>query len=141
MEELLAFACLLYEDMATTEEYYEALNRLFLDCPENDDLLYLEWETDLKKAVAYIFLHIDYSVLDDERFGRILMNKLTERYKNDSDLKSFANRAYHLWKILPRSIQRKEPFVALCYADDPLSWGDEKQTRDIYESMLNFYNE
>lgn len=29
--------------------------------------------------------------------------------------------------------------MKICYADDPLSWGDEKQSREIYEEMLEYY--
>ena len=46
---------------------------------------------------------------------------------------------YLLWKSLPGEIQDKQPFFTLSYADDPLSWEDEKQTRFIYENMLNYY--
>ena len=37
------------------------------------------------------------------------------------------------------NIQNIEPFQALCYADDSLSWGDEDQTKNIYEYALNYY--
>lgn len=39
----------------------------------------------------------------------------------------FASRMYSLWKNLPSNIQNQQPFFTLCYADDPLSWGDEKE--------------
>lgn len=141
MDELLVFALLLYEDMVTEYEYTKRLDKLFLDNPEDDDLLYLEWETDIKKAIAYIKTHIDYNAFNYEQFGKNLMNKLIVCYKNCSDIKSFANRMYHLWETLPGIIQDKEPFFTLCYADDPLSSGDEKQTRNIYEKMLNYYKD
>lgn len=32
-----------------------------------------------------------------------------------------------------------EPFHTLSYADDPLSWNDEKQTRKLYEELFEFY--
>ncbi|MCI8805422.1 MAG: hypothetical protein HFE59_05920 [Clostridiales bacterium] len=141
IEELLVFAFLLYEEMVTKDKYNKRLDELFLDNPENDDLLYLEWETDIKKSIAYIRTHIDYDVFDYEQFGRILMSKLKVYYKNCSDIKSFANRMYNLWESLPGNIQDKEPFFTLCYADDPLSWGNEEQTRNIYEYMLNYYKD
>lgn len=141
MEELLVFAFLLCEEMVTKDEYNKRLDELFLDNPENEDLLYLEWETDIKNAITYIRTHIDYNALDYEQFGRILMSKLKVYYKNCCDIKSFANRMYNLWENLPGNIQDKEPFFTLCYADDPLSWGDEEQTRNIYERMLNYYND
>ncbi|MCI9136197.1 MAG: hypothetical protein HFH48_01315 [Lachnospiraceae bacterium] len=140
MEELFVFALLLCEGMVTREEYGEKLDELFLNDPENDDLLYLEWETDIKKSIAYIRAHVDYNVLDCESFGRIFMGRLKENYENCPDIGDFAKQAYHLWKSLPGNIQNKEPFFALCYGDDPLSWGDEEQTRSIYEYMMNYYD-
>lgn len=32
-----------------------------------------------------------------------------------------------------------EPFVMLPYADEPLSWGDEKQSRELFQSMFDYY--
>ncbi len=48
MEELLVYAILLYEGFVTENEYSKRLDELFLSDSENDDLLYLEWETDIK---------------------------------------------------------------------------------------------
>ena len=48
---------------------------------------------------------------------------------------------YGLWESLPGNIQDIEPFWTLSYADEPLSWGDEEQTRDIYEYMLDYYGD
>ena len=141
MEELLVYAILLDEELVIENEYGKRLDELFLNNPENNDLLYLEWETDIKKAITYVRTHIDYKNFNLERFGRILMRKLKMIYVNCSDIKYFANRMYSLWKSLPGNIQNIEPFWILCYADDPLSWGDEKQTRDIYEHMLSYYED
>ena len=141
MEEILVYLILLYEELVTENDYHKRLDELFLDNPEDDDLLYLEWETDIRKAVIYIKTHIDYNNLDYERFGRALMSKLKEIYKNHSDIRKFASRMFSLWESLPGNIQNTEPFWILSYADEPLSWGDEDQTRDIYEHMLNYYND
>lgn len=83
MEEMLVYAILLYEELVTENDFIKRLDELFLDNPENDDLLYLEWETDIRKAIIYVRTHIDYNNLDYERFGRTLMSKLKEIYKND----------------------------------------------------------
>ncbi len=141
MEEILVFAVLLYEELVTKDEYNKRLDELFLDHPENDDLLYLEWETDTKNTITYIRTHIDYNTFDYEQFGKILMNKLKVCYKNCSDIRCFADQMYRLWESLPVIIQDREPFFTLCFADDPLSWGDEQQTRMIYEDMLNYYKD
>lgn len=139
MEELLVYAILLYEKLVTENEYNERLDELFLNNPENDELLYLEWETDIKKAVIYIRTRTNYNGLDYNRFGKILMGKLKPIYENYSDIKGFASRMFSLWESLPGNIQNIEPFWTLSYADEPLSWGDEEQTRDIYEHMLDYY--
>lgn len=141
MEELLAFAYLLQEDLVAEEEYFNRLDELFLVSPENEDLLNLEWETDVKQAVIYIRTHVDLQALDYERFGRTLMNQLQVCYKNCRDIRQFAAHMYRLWETLPGTILDQEPFIALCYADDPLSWGDEEQTRRIYEDMLDYYKD
>lgn len=139
MEELLAFAVLLYGKIVTEDEYNKRLDALFLENIENDDLLYLEWETDIEKVIAYIRTHMDYHAFNDEQFGRILMERLNVYYKACPDIRSFAGRMYGLWKSLPGNIQNKEPFFSLNYADEPLSWGDEGQTRTIVEDMLDYY--
>lgn len=141
MEELLVFAFLLCEEIVTKDEYDKRLDELFLDNVENEDLLYLEWETDIKKSIIYIRTYIDYNALDYDLFGRILMRKLKVYYKSCSDIKSFADQMFNLWEALPGDIQDREPFFTLCYADEPLSWGDEEQTRTIYEDMLNYYKD
>ena len=141
MEELLVYAIFLCEKLATQDDYDKRLDELFLDNPENDDLLYLEWETDIKKAILYIRTHIDYNRLDLERFGRVFMDRLNGIYAHSPDIRAFADRMYSLWEGLPGNIQKAEPFWTLSYADEPLSWGDEEQTRSIYEHMLNYYKE
>lgn len=140
MEELLVFALLLYEEIASEQEYRKKLDDLFLEHPESDDLLYLEWETNLKNSMIYIRTHIEYHAFDYDLFGRFLMEKLKTYYANHPDIESFAGKMYQLWKSLPDSVQHIEPFFILSYADEPLSWGDEKQTRTIYEDMMNYYD-
>ena len=123
MEELLVYAILLYEELVTENEYNKRLDELFLRTPESDDLLYLEWETDIKKAIIYVRTHTDYKKLDLERFGRILIGRLKEYYKNCPDIRVFADKMYSLWESLPGNIQDQKPFFTLCYADDPLIMG------------------
>ena len=139
IEELLVYAILLYEELITEDVYNKRLDELFLDNPENDDLLSLEWETNIENAVIYIRTHVDYKSIDYDEFGRILMSRLKVFYESCQDIKDYADRMYGLWESLPGNIQQIEPFFSLSYADEPLSWGDEEQTRGIYESMLNYY--
>lgn len=142
MEELLAYAILFCEGIIVTEDLYQKRrDELFLKNLDNEMLLYLEWETDIKKAVTYIKTHVNYQDINREAFGRALMEKLKEYYDNCADIEEFAGRMYGLWESLPGNIQNEEPFWTLSYADDPLSWGAEEQTRLIYEKMLNYYKE
>lgn len=145
MEELLVYALLLCQKLVTETEYNKRLDEMFLNTPENNDLfndlLNLEYETDIKKAIVYIRTHINYNNMDIDLFGKILMSKLKEVYKNCSDIREFAYRMYSLWESLPGNLQNIEPFCTLSYADDPLSWGDEEQTRNIYERMLCCYGD
>lgn len=108
VEELLVYIILLYEKLVTEDEYNKRLDELFLNIP--DDLLYLEWETDIKKAIIYVRTHIDYNHLDMEQFGRILMSRLKAVYVNCPDIKRFAGRMYSLWESLPENIPNIEPF-------------------------------
>lgn len=67
------------------------------------------------------------------------MAKIKVYYKQCFDIKKFSEAMYSLWENLPPILQDEEPFYTLSYADDPLSWGDEEQTRKIYESIFNYY--
>ena len=139
MEELYIFALLLNEEIISKESYFRRLDTLFLDNPKNELLLHLEWETNISEAILYIKTQIDSNILDYELFGKILMEKIKTYYEHNPNIKIFSDKMYRLWKSLPETLQKKEPFFALCYADDPLSWGDEEQTREIYKHMMNYY--
>lgn len=36
-------------------------------------------------------------------------------------------------------LDEEQPFWTLSYADDPLSWGDEEQSKALYEEAFDFY--
>ena len=139
MEELLVYAILLYQNIITEEMYQKRLNELFLKDIENEIFLKLEWETDINKAIIYIRTHINYQNINHEEFGKSLMKVLKKYYECCTSIEQFSEKMYLLWESLPGGIQDKQPFFTLSYADDTLSWGDEKQTRSIYENMLNYY--
>lgn len=139
-EELLVYAILFYEEIIVTKDLYQKrLDLLFLEYPDNEVLLNLEWETDIKKAMIYIRTHFNYQKLDRESFGKVLMEKLKEYYDSCGDIKYFADKMYSLWESLPGCVQDEEPFRTLSYADDPLAWGDKNQTCSLYENMLSYY--
>lgn len=140
MEELLVYALLLYEGFSVDKEYQNRLDALFLENPTDDFLLDLEFlSSNLKDSIAYIITKFDYNHFDHDSFGRFLMQKLKPCY-DSTDIKEFAGRMYSLWESLPGNIQEEPPFNILCYADDPLSWGDEAHTRELYEHMLDYYS-
>lgn len=140
METLLLYAILFCADIITAEIYQKKLDALFLENPNHEILLELEWETDINQAMHYIHMHMDDAAINQETFGLALMEKLQEYYESCSDIKYFANKMYSLWQSLPCCLQYEEPFWTLSYADDPLSWGDEAQTRTLYEKMLHSYH-
>ena len=119
--------------------YQKKLNELFLKDIENEIFLKLEWETDINKAIIYIRTRINYQNINYEEFGKSLMKVLKKYYECCTSIEQFSEKMYLLWESLPGRLQNEQPFFTLSYADDPLSWGDEKQTRSIYENMLNYY--
>ncbi len=141
MEELFVCAILFCEGFAAETEYRKELDEQFLADPENEHLLWLEWETDMKKSIIYVRNHMDFGDPDGDRIGRILMERLREIYESSTDLQSFADRMYRLWRLLPGTLQDIDPFRILSYGDEPLSWGDEAQTRSIYEYMFDYYRD
>ncbi len=139
MEELLVCVLLLCEGFNFEEEYQETLDKLFMLNSENEVLLDLEFMSDdIKGSCLYLKAHFNYTEFNADKFGQFLMQKLAVLYEQDK-LRHFAAKMYSLWQNLPDNISCEEPFWTLCYADDPLSWGDERQCRELYEEMLNYY--
>lgn len=132
-------ALLLSQKIIPEEIYQQRLHALFSADPENEILLALEWEMDFKQAIALLRISLEASAFDCERFGRLLMQQLKKFYMDCSDITAFTAPMYDLWRTLPWFLQDKQPFWALSYLDEPLSWGDEKQTRQICREMLNYY--
>ena len=141
MEELLVYAFLMEEGFPIENRYEEKLNELFMRSPDNEDLLELEFLSGKRKETAiYIRTHMDVNGLDIYKFGKEFMGVLKPVYES-MEIHEFGSWMNRVWENLPDSLQKEDPFFALCYADDPLSWGDEKQAREIYEKMLSYYEE
>lgn len=141
IEGLYVYAFLLSVGLASKTEYGEYLDALFLDAPDNDLLLNLEWSfSDTKNSVITIFSYCKEHDINYDVFGSYLCEKLSEAYKQHNEIKEFSKKSYRLWQLLPDKIQHIEPFWTLLYADDPLSWGDESQTRALYEKMFCYYD-
>ena len=145
MESLIAAAFLWYHDLGTYEEYNSLLDKKFLQNPDSDILLELEWcSSDCGKTfeVLFHFWHYEYfQFFDTDIFGKNLFHGLETVYKSNSiSLTEFGSRCYQLWTNLSNEpICDIEPFFTLSYADDCLSYGDEAQTRELYEKAFSFY--
>lgn len=141
VEILLSYAILLYVGLVSDAEYKENLDAHFLKHPDNALLLELEWRTlDIQGTIKIIFDYCLENNVDYDTFGCFLISKLEEvYYQNDMDIRFFGSKMYSIWRVLPSEIENKEPFWTLCYADNPLSWGDERQTRELYQKMFKYY--
>jgi hypothetical protein len=143
VEILLSYAILLYVGLVSDAEYKENLDSHFLKYPDNDLLLGLEWSPlNIEGTIKIIFDYCLENNVDYDTFGSFLISKLEEiYYQDDMDIWVFGSKMYSIWRVLPSEIESKEPFWTLCYADDPLSWGDEGQTRELYQKMFQYYKE
>ncbi len=140
MLELYTLALLYMGNFAVEQDYVAALDTLFLKDPKNKELLHLESETDIKEAMLYCLSHFAPSDDQKEDFGRCLMDKLRPLYKAQSDLAAFTGALYRIWRdYLERDFGTEYPLYIMSYANDPLTWGDEKQTKELCERMLYYY--
>ena len=140
MNELLAYAILLCEGIVSDEIFNARLDEMFMKKPNDKLLLDLECTGDAEKAAASLRANFDYTKLDKVLFGRTMMKELREYCRLYGVTKQFGEKMYLLWESLPDCVQDEEPFSVFTYADDPLSWGDEQQSREIYEKALDYYD-
>ncbi|MDE6763306.1 MAG: hypothetical protein K2J73_06475 [Oscillospiraceae bacterium] len=141
MNELLAYAILLCEGIVSDDVFNRRLDEIFLENPNDEVLLELECMENAEKAAASVRARFDYSNLDKERFGRAMMKELSEYCRSCGITERFGKKMYLLWESLPGCVQDEEPFSIFTYADDPLSWGDERQSREIYEKAFGYYDQ
>ena len=144
MESLIAAAYLWENGLGTYEEYNRLLDEKFLENSDSDILLELEWcssDCDRTFEVLSHFWHYEYShFFRADIFGEKLFCGLKSVYMSNSiSIAEFGRRCYRLWTNLPYDICEMEPFFTLSYADDCLSYGDEAQTRKLYEKAFSFY--
>lgn len=144
MEKLYAEFLLWVHRFHSGERYEELLDEMFLSDLNNEFLLELEeCSTNLLDTTGR-FMHYwtyEHHELDVPMFGKYLFSGLELAYKaNDMNMEEFGRRCYLLWRDLPPSVDHTEPFLILCYADDCLSYGDEAQTRSLYEKAFAFYD-
>lgn len=126
------------------DDYAAELDRLFLENTEDDILLELECLGD-DRAAAWARLGWLADRVNIDLFGKELFAALEKVCKaNVFPLAEFGRRCYELWCALPYKPYQYEciePFLTLTYAADPLSYGDEGQSRDLYEAAFNYYKE
>ena len=143
MEELYAELLLWYNGFHSPEQYNALLDEKFLNDSGNE--LYLDLEgcsSSLLDSMGRFKRYWDYECpkFDLDLFGKRLFASLKLTYDmNRFELSDFGNRCCKLWHMLPNSIVEIEPFHTLIYADEPLSWGDEAQTRELYENTFTYY--
>lgn len=138
MEELFVYAILCGLGFEKYDKYKETLDHLFELNPTDEILLDL-YDREYKDAMLHIHSIMNEYVLNCERFGKCLMRELRDVYLS-IEITEFGKKMYELWKRLPYAINgMEEPFFVLSYADDCLSYGDEIQYRELYESMFEFY--
>ncbi len=140
MEELFAILHLSQCDIISENTYYETLHRLFTENPDNDNLLYLEWEKDIFKAGKHLNDYFTENDIDRDKFGKVLMDSLREVYRQEKDKIKFIGKTYSLWQNLPDVLKYEEPFYFFNHADDPIYYNDVNQSIQICEEALNYYN-
>ena len=139
-EKIYAFVLLLQATIVTQEEYTDFLNGLFIEKPTNELLLELEFASNHFAETLTIInevLNGRKTPLNYDVFGSVLFENIKKLYeKNSLEIEVFYRKAYNVWKLLPDAVQHIEPFWTLLYADDCLSYGDEAQTRKLYEAAF-----
>jgi len=145
VECLFAYAYLWAWGFCPIQEYNNHLDKMFLKAPDDEVLLELEESSsDYKKTFARLKRYFDYETnsFDSVKFGKVLFNGLEDAYKTDMfNIAEFGKRCYDIWKLLPNFLSEDQPFWTLSYADDPLSWGDEEQSRALFEAVFCFFKE
>ncbi len=142
MEEIYALAIMLSAGFPVEEEYRQALDEQFSKNDQDPDLLYLEFEPDLKAAMLHVLSHFEAKISSHAVFGKGFMEKLKPFYTPD-DLATFTKKLYGLWRLLPEDLAYENPFHIMCYADefaDTEVYYDLSQCRELCEKMLNFYD-
>ena len=143
MENLICKSLLWKIGLTMGEDYNKSLDEVFLKNSENHILLELECcSSDCDATFDILQRYWKYECKDFsvDTFGKCLLEDLKEIYQsNILSIEDYGRKCYSLWKQLPSELHLEEPFHILSYADDPLSWNDEGQTRRLYEEFFNFY--
>lgn len=143
MEQLIASALLWINGLGAYEEYNNLLDEKFLENPDSNILLELEWcSSDCKSTfrVLYNFWIYEYfEVFNAELFGQDLLHGLESVY-NSIPIAEFTRRCNQLTDCLPQELIHVEPYVTLICAVDYTSIGYEEAARKLYEKAFSFYS-
>ena len=143
MEQLIASALLWINGLVTYEEYNNLLDEKFLENPDSNILLELEWcSSDCKStfSVLYNFWIYEYfEVINAELFGQNLLRGLESVY-NSIPIAEFGRRCNQMTDCLPQELIHVEPYVTLICAVDYTAIGYEEAARKLYEKAFSFYS-
>ena len=121
------------------DEYANALDAVLEKHPDNRFLRELECIDGAEQSAEFILSECEHAIVSPDDFGKGFLQLLRSVYQ-DTELSAFSKSMYELWGKLPDGVMNIEPFITLNYADDPLSYGDEAQTRRIYERLFEYYD-
>ena len=144
MEKLICKSLLWKFGLTDGTDYSKTLDEMFLADVNNDLLLELEscssYDYDTAFDILQRFWKYECKNFSVDVFGRCLTEDLKMVYQSEAfHIEDFGRKCYLILKQLPYELYIAEPFRILSYADDPLSWGDEEQTRKLYEEFFDFY--
>lgn len=152
VEKLAALLIFCLSGFGSAESYFSELDRQFLEHPDDEVLFELEdCFKDLRGHWACLLRHFEFG--PDENFDKKLfggeLSRGLEKFFDENvgtgkvSLKKFGRLGYTLWRLLSdlNFDVHGEPFVILCYADEPLDYGDERQSLEIYKYFFDFYKE
>lgn len=151
MEKLTALLLLFLSGFGSAEPYFAELDRLFLESPDDSFLFELEdCLKDLREHWARVSECFAANIggYDIKNFGRELSGGVQEFFDENVStgkitLRKFGRMGYQLWLLLSdlNIDVHSDPYVVLCYADEPLDYGDEKQSLKLYRYFFDFYKE
>lgn len=144
-EKLYFYYISLVTEFISLDDYGKRLNDLFLaDDDHNDIFLELQFCTgNIEKTIdtlnTYLFDKI--MQLDFQEVGKMLFNELRKQYNdNPNALKELTHKLYSIWKIIPREVSDKEPFIKLNSIDDSWPWGGKEKVVEDVNWLLNYYD-
>ncbi len=149
LEELYAWSILLKAEIANMEQYtawlYDTFMKMNKGEPYFDLLVDLAFCTnDIRETLSIIrnYTFPRKPSFDFTFIGSILLKSLEEIYKSDTyDLYTLASQGYYIWTQLPECMEDEPPFSTLRYIDDFLEYGDEQTTRELFQSIFDYYKQ